>query len=73
MLLYVLGLIIEDITEEVECDLSKKNVTSSSEASVTQARERSEHSRVRDESCTDKSTSNSEYLQALKDDPDAIR
>ena len=61
-------MIIEDITEEAD-SVSLKNNDTSLGGSLLQRHE----SRVQDETDAGISTTNAEYLHALKDDPDAIR
>ncbi|KAL8129988.1 hypothetical protein V2J09_019143 [Rumex salicifolius] len=67
------GLIIQDITEEVDNISSKNNGTSSLGGSRKQLHETSLPSRAQDKSEADKSATNLEYLQKLKDDPDTVR
>lgn len=70
---YLIGLVIEEITEDDEAVSSGNNKSPSTEYLVTQSRERTDLS---NSECSAKGgglTSNPEYLRDLKDDPDSIR
>lgn len=67
------GLVIEEITEEVETVSSDKHGSSSTEYSVTQPRETSGFSKSQNETKGGSLTTNTERLQTLKDDPETIR
>ncbi|KAK9279715.1 hypothetical protein L1049_013397 [Liquidambar formosana] len=66
-------LVIEEIIEEVETPSSENHGASSSEYSVTQPRETSGTSKNQSKTNGGSLTTDSECLQALKDDPEAIR
>ncbi|XP_057954511.1 outer envelope protein 61 [Malania oleifera] len=66
-------LIIEEITEEMPSVSSENNENSSTEYSVMQPRESSGCSMSHSETDSGGPTTNSEYLQALKDDPETVR
>ncbi|KAK9727079.1 hypothetical protein RND81_05G257000 [Saponaria officinalis] len=65
------GLIIEEITKEIETAKAKKKT--SRESLVTPPEESRTRSDDRSETITKRSTTDSDSLQALKDDPDTIR
>lgn len=65
------GLVIEEITEEVETVSSANHKRSSTEYSAAQ--ETSNASRTQSASNTEFLSTNSDLLQAFKSDPEAIR
>uniref|UniRef100_A0A5B7AIE3 Putative outer envelope protein 61 n=1 Tax=Davidia involucrata TaxID=16924 RepID=A0A5B7AIE3_DAVIN len=67
------GLVIEEITEEVETVSAENWERSSTEYSVSQPQETSSCSKSQTEINSGAPSTNSECLQALKDDPETIR
>ncbi|GMH11148.1 hypothetical protein Nepgr_012989 [Nepenthes gracilis] len=67
------GLVIEEITEEVETVSNEYDNKSTLECSVTELPESNGSSTVHDGTVMERLTTNSESLQALKDDPNTIR
>ena len=67
------GLVIEEITEEVETLSSANHKRSSTEYSAAQPQETSDASRTQSTSNTELLSTNSDRLRAFKSDPDAIR
>lgn len=69
----LIGLVIEEITEEVGTMTSENLKNSSTEYSVTQPREGVDASNSGSRASSGGLATNSESLQALKDDPEAVR
>ncbi|XP_021715632.1 outer envelope protein 61-like [Chenopodium quinoa] len=67
------GLVIEEITEEVEAVLVSNDKRASQDCSVTHPEESIGHSKYQSETVSKRPTTESECLQAMKDDPDTIR
>lgn len=67
------GLVIEEINEEPMMVPSKNAEASSSSESSVLTNESADESKVRDDGGSHSSASNSEYLHALKENPDAMR
>uniref|UniRef100_A0A803KRC5 Outer envelope protein 61 n=1 Tax=Chenopodium quinoa TaxID=63459 RepID=A0A803KRC5_CHEQI len=67
------GLVIEEITEEIEAVAVANGKRTSQDCSVTQPEESSGHSKYQSETVSKRPTTESECLQAMKDDPDTIR
>ena len=69
----LIGLVIEEITEEDVIQSSEICETSSKECSVPQVQNISDFSERQPDVKTNDRLTNSEAIQALKDDPDSIR
>lgn len=67
------GLVIEEITEEVEAVSAENGKRTSQDCSVTHPEESSRYSKDQSETISEIPTTESECLRALKDDPDTIR
>lgn len=69
------GLKIEEITDEIQTPLSAMPETSSSESSAMKTKESSKDKNSQSENTSGTSVlpTNTEYLQALKDDKESIR
>lgn len=69
----LIGLVIEEITEEVETVSSENHKSSSMEHSVVQPHQNGDSTKSQSAVNRGGVMSNSESLHALKDDPDTIR
>ncbi|THG17163.1 hypothetical protein TEA_005873 [Camellia sinensis var. sinensis] len=67
------GLVIEEITEEEQTVSSENCGSSTKEYSVSQPQETNGYSKSQPEINTKATSTNSDYVHALKDDPEAIR
>ncbi|CAL5428397.1 unnamed protein product [Camellia sinensis] len=67
------GLVIEEITEEEQTVSSENCGSSTKEYSVSQPQETNGYSKSQPEINTKAPSTNSDYVHALKDDPEAIR
>lgn len=70
---YTIGLVIEEITEEVETISSANLKNSSTEYSVAQPQETRDIPKTQTAADTEVLSNNSERLQALKNDPATLR
>lgn len=68
----LVGVIIEEITEEVAPDLSQSS-NGSAEVSVPKPLEINGQSHIQPDLASGAPSASAEYLQALKDDPESIR
>lgn len=72
-MVYTIGLVIEEITEEVETISSANLKNSSTEYSVAQPQETRDIPKIQTAADTEVLSNNSERLQALKNDPATLR
>lgn len=70
---FLIGLVIEEITEEVETVPSANHKSSSTNHSPAQPKESNDISKTRIATKPEILPTNSEHLEALKNNPEAIR
>lgn len=70
---YLIGLVIEEISEEVGTTSSGNHESSSGGYAVTQPQERTNFSQSKSNTNSGGLTTNPDSFQGLKDDPEAIR
>lgn len=70
---YLIGLVIEEITEEVETVPSANHKSSSTNHSPAQPKESNDISKTRIAAKPEVLPTNSEHLEAFKNNPEAIR
>lgn len=70
--MFLVGVIIEEITEEVATELSQSN-NGSVEVSMPKPSEINGQSHIQPDPPSRAPSTSTEYLQALKDDPESIR